>query len=80
MITRIWRWLFPPPPPDLCSSDMGEHDYDNIKTVTMPSKYDMMVPGTQYSPGDWTLFTRKLVMTFKCKKCGKLYVHTETNG
>jgi len=86
----LLRWIFGepprPPPLDLCH-DCGPHDDDLVDKTTMRSGYDQMDDRSKRDlidnvcdPNDVQgYFVRKVIFTFKCKKCGRVKQETHIN-
>jgi len=60
------------------------HDDEIIDKTVMPSGFEQASECVEHrsmrsSKMPYWLFQKKLVLTFKCRKCKRVTIHTETN-
>ena len=78
----MWPFSREPEKPDICG-DFGPHDDEVIDKTLLPSAYEQMDRETKSEVFDKNYsdnclrdvpetFTKKLVLTLKCKKCGRV--------
>ncbi len=81
----LLTWLFGPREivrPDLCSETFAAHDDELIDKHLISSPYEQMTPATReemtyFNDNHWV---KKVVFTFKCKKCGRVAQKEHSNA